>query len=123
MILVVDDEEAVRAMIGRALRELGYTVAEADSGAAAVAAVADERPDLVILDYVMPNMDGAETARELAALHPDLPVVFSTGHGALRALRDSAGDEASVLQKPFTLAELDALLSRTLGSTPRLSSV
>ena len=123
MILVVDDEQPVRAMIGRALRELGYAVTEADGGAAALAAVAEERPDLVILDFVMPGMDGAETARELAASHPDLPVVFSTGHGALRALRDAAGDEASILQKPFTLAELDALLSRILGSTPRLSSV
>ena len=123
MILVVDDEQPVRAMIGRALRELGYAVEEADSGAAALAAVAGERPDLVILDYVMPGMDGAETARALAEVAPDLPVVFSTGHTALRALRDAAGDEASVLHKPFTLAELDALLSRTLGSTPRLSSV
>ena len=122
MILVVDDERHVRATIGRALTELGYQVREAGSGIEALAAIAEQRPQLVILDYVMPGMDGAEVAREIAEYDPDLPVVFSTGHGALRALRDAAGDEASVLQKPFTLAELDALLSRMLGVGRRLST-
>ena len=122
MILVVDDERHVRATIGRALTELGYRVREAGSGLEALAAIAEQRPQLVILDYVMPGMDGAEVAREIAELDPDLPVVFSTGHGALRALRDAAGDEASVLQKPFTLAELDTLLARMLGVARRLST-
>ena len=122
MILVVDDEPQVRAMIGRALIELGYRVREAENGPEALAIVRDERLQLAILDYVMPGMDGAEVAREIAELDPDLPVVFSTGHGALRALRDAAGDQASVLQKPFTLAELDALLARMLGVARRLST-
>ena len=121
MILIVDDEPQVRATIGAALRELGYRVEEASDGPEALRIVAEERPELVILDYVMPGMDGAETARGIASIAPELPVVFSTGHGALRALRDAAGDEASVLQKPFTLAELDGLLSKVLGSTPRLA--
>ncbi|TFI58651.1 response regulator [Sphingomonas parva] len=120
MILVVDDDHQVRATIGRALTELGYRVREAGSGPDALAVIAEERPQLVILDYLMPGMDGAEVAREIADLDPDLPVVFSTGHGALRALRDAAGEGASVLQKPFTLAELDALLARMLGATRRL---
>jgi DNA-binding NtrC family response regulator len=60
-------------------------------------------------------MDGAETAREIARLEPDLPIVFSTGHAALRTLRSAAGEGASVLEKPFTLAELDALIKETLA--------
>ena len=120
MILVVDDEPAVRLMMGKALGELGYRTREAENGAAALDMIRDEKPQLVILDYVMPGLDGAEVAREIAAIDPDLPVVFSTGHGALRALKDAAGDEASILQKPFTLAELDALIARILGSAPRL---
>jgi len=120
MILVVDDEAPVRAMIGRALSELGYRVREAASGIEALEAVRRAPPQLVILDYVMPGMDGADVAREIAAIDPDLPIVFSTGHGALRALREAAGANASVLQKPFTLSELDALLVRTLGGTKRL---
>ena len=121
MILIVDDEPHVRAMIRRAVVELGYPVVEAESGEAALAVLASERPELIIMDYVMPGMDGAEAARQIAAIDPDLPVVFSTGHGALRQLRDSAGDEASVLEKPFSLAELDALITRTLAQSRRLA--
>ena len=121
MILIVDDEPHVRAMIRRAVVELGYPVVEAESGEAALAVLASERPELVIMDYVMPGMDGAEAARQIAAIDPDIPVVFSTGHGALRQLRDSAGDEASVLEKPFSLAELDALITRTLAQSRRLA--
>jgi CheY-like chemotaxis protein len=121
MILIVDDEPHVRAMIRRAVVELGYPVVEAESGEAALAVLESERPELVIMDYVMPGMDGAEAARQIAAIDPDLPVVFSTGHGALRQLRDSAGDEASVLEKPFSLAELDALITRTLAGSRRLA--
>jgi two-component system, response regulator, stage 0 sporulation protein F len=114
MILVVDDEAPVRAMIVRAVRELGYEVREAESGARALEVIRERAPHLVILDYIMPGMDGAETAREIAAIDERLPIVFSTGHGALRALRNAAGDEASVLEKPFTLAELDALLASVM---------
>jgi CheY-like chemotaxis protein len=122
MILIIDDEPAVRATIARALSELAYPVREAATGEEGLASIAAERPDLVILDYVMPDMDGAETARRIAETEPDLPIVFSTGHGALRALREAAGEGANVLEKPFTLAELDALLARRLGTTPRLQS-
>lgn len=114
MILVVDDEASVRATIVRALAELGYATGEATDGAGALAAIRSRRPDLVILDYVMPGMDGAEAAREIAAIEPDLPVIFSTGHAALRALRTDAGEAIAILAKPFTLDELDALLRERL---------
>ena len=115
MILVVDDDNDVRAMIARALQELGYPVSEAADGPAALAAIDAEAPSLVILDYMMPGMDGTEVAREIAARAPDLPIIFSTGHGALRALRNAAGDDASILEKPFALADLDALIEERLG--------
>jgi CheY-like chemotaxis protein len=120
MILVVDDEPLVRSQISRALTELGYPVVEAESGEAALEIVRESPPQLAILDYVMPGMDGAETARAMAALRPDLPIIFSTGHGPLRALRDAAGQEASVLEKPFTLTELDDLVSTTLRAAARV---
>ena len=116
MILVVDDDPLVRAAIARALVELGYQTGEAADGEAALAALrAAERPLLVILDFVMPGMDGAEVAREIAAIDPDLPVIFSTGHSALRALRTAAGEDVAILQKPFTLDELDELLRERLS--------
>lgn len=120
MILVVDDDSQVRATIRRALVELGYEVGEAADGESALAALrAAERPALVILDYVMPGMDGAEVAREIAAIDPDLPVIFSTGHAALRALRAAAGEDVPILEKPFTLDELDALLRERLAERRR----
>ena len=98
----------------------GFAIEEAADGEAALAALrAAEPPSLVILDYVMPGMDGAETARAIAAIDPDLPIVFSTGHAALRALRAAAGEEAAVLEKPFTLDELDALLRERLSEARR----
>jgi two-component system, response regulator, stage 0 sporulation protein F len=122
-ILVVDDDPLVRATIVRALHELGYQTREAADGQAALAALAAaEPPSLVILDYVMPGMDGAEVAREIAAIAPDLPIIFSTGHAALRALRAAAGEDAPVLEKPFTLDELDALLRERLQERRRARS-
>ena len=115
MILLVDDDAQVRETIGRGLAALGYAVREAESGAVALALLRNQRPQLVILDFLMPDMDGAETAREIARLEPDLPIIFSTGHAALRTLRTAAGEGASVLEKPFTLAELDALIKETLA--------
>ena len=122
MILVVDDDPQVRATIGRALTELGYPVREAADGAAALAILREELPSLVILDYVMPGMDGAEVARGIAAIDPDLPVIFSTGHSALRALRTAAGEDVAILQKPFTLDELDELLRERLSERRRARS-
>lgn len=115
MILVVDDDADVRATIAQALKALGYNVAEAQDGEAALALVGEHRLTLAILDYMMPGLDGAELAREIAKVEPDLPIVFSTGHSALRALRSAAGEDVKVLEKPFTLAELDQLIGEKLA--------
>jgi len=123
MILVVDDDAQVRATIARALSELGYAVNEAADGPRALELVRGGQADLVVLDYVMPGMDGAEVAREIAAIDPDLPVIFSTGHAALRALRSAAGEDVPVLHKPFTLDELDELLRERLLERRRAKSL
>ncbi len=119
MILVVDDDSQVRAAIRRALEELGYPVREAPEGATALALVKSERPTMVILDYVMPGMDGAEVARAIAEVDPNIPILFSTGHAALRALRNAAGEDVPVLEKPFTLDELDELVRERLAEARR----
>ena len=119
MILVVDDDPSVRSTIGQALTALGYAVREAADGPTAIEIVEEEPPTLVILDYMMPGMDGAEVAREIATIDPELPIVFSTGHAALRALRVAAGEEVRVLEKPFTLDELDELLRERLAERRR----
>ena len=119
MILVVDDDPLVRGAIARAVTELGYLVVEAGDGAAALAAIETGGVTLVILDYVMPDMDGAEVGRAIAEVDPDLPLVFSTGHAALRALRTAAGEDVEILEKPFTLDELEALLLDKLAERRR----
>lgn len=115
MILVVDDDVDVRGVIRRALQELGYPVIEAEDGPSALKLLEEQKPLLVILDYVMPGMDGAEVAREIVKIDPELPIIFSTGHGALRALRQAAGENVSILEKPFALTELAALIEETLS--------
>ena len=120
MILVVDDDPSVRATIACALTELGYTVRTAADGETAIELVREKPPGLIILDYLMPGMDGAEVAREIAAIDPELPIVFSTGHAALRTLRAAAGEDVRILEKPFTLDELDALLRERLAERRRV---
>jgi CheY-like chemotaxis protein len=122
MILLVDDDPQVRATIGRGLVALGYQVREAESGLEAIALIGAEQPQLIILDYIMPGLDGAETAREILRIAPDLPIIFSTGHAALRALRSAAGEGTPVLEKPFSLAELDALIKETLAEARKVRS-
>ena len=122
MILVVDDDATVRETIKQALVELGYSVREAADGPTALELIREKAPNLVILDYVMPGMDGSEVAREIAAIDPELPIIFSTGHAALRALRTAAGEDVKVLEKPFTLDELDELLRERLAERRRARS-
>lgn len=122
-ILVVDDEQMLLDMVSDALTFAGYSIAVAGDGLAALSAVRDRRPDLVILDVNMPEPDGFQVARSLRSTHPDLPVLFLTARSDIEDLRagfESGGDD--YLTKPFRLEELrlrvEALLRRT-GGVPR----
>jgi two-component system response regulator MprA len=122
-ILVVDDEAAVRDSLSRTLRFEGYEVAVADDGVAALDEVRRQEPDAVVLDVMMPRLDGLETCRRLRAEGQLLPVLMLTA-------RDSVGDRVAGLDagaddyliKPFALQELlarlRALLRRSLVSAP-----
>jgi two-component system cell cycle sensor histidine kinase/response regulator CckA len=107
-ILVVDDEALVRTMAGAALARLGYQVSSADSGPAAVAALAaDPLLDLAILDLSMPGMSGQETLARLRAARPDLRIIASSGYceAECRALfQDDC--ISGFLQKPYTATAL-----------------
>ena len=105
--LVVDDEPAVRSALDRALRAEGYRVATAADGRAALEAIAAERPDVVVIDVLMPVMDGLEATRSLRASGDRTPVLVLTA-------RDSVADRVEGLDagaddylvKPFALDEL-----------------
>ena len=103
-ILLVDDDGAVRAVTAEALRDLGYHVAEAASGGAALDLLGRSAIDLMIVDLAMPGMSGAELAHRVRTRRPDMPVLFVTGF-ADRSLLSGVGD-AEVIGKPFAPNEL-----------------
>jgi two-component system OmpR family response regulator len=122
-ILVVDDEHSIVDAVATALRYEGYEVAEASNGRDAVAAALRDEPDLVVLDWMLPDIDGLEIGRRLRERGLGAAVLFLTARDAtenkVEALR-AGGDD--YMTKPFSLAELvarvQAILRRTAGDLP-----
>jgi len=114
-VLIVDDDDDVRAFLAECLEGLGCTVVSAASGAQGLEALRESRPDLALIDYAMPGMNGAEAARRARALHPGLPIVFVTGYAESEQLETALGGNVPVLRKPFTLAELTAAVEENVG--------
>ena len=114
-ILVVDDEPAVRDALERALRTAGYVVRLAANGAEGLEAVADQHPDLVVLDVLMPVMDGFEACRRLREAGDRTPVLMLTARDAIDDRVDGldAGADDYVV-KPFALDELLARIRALL---------
>lgn len=104
-VLVVDDSKAMRMLVLRALRQAGFEIeaTEANDGTEAVAALAQERPDLILSDWNMPNMSGIELLREVRALGLDVPFGFVTSEttGKMREEALLAG-ATFLLGKPFS---------------------
>lgn len=115
VILVVDDDSAVREVTAAMLQELGYAVVEAGSGGAALDMLAGEQgPDLMLLDFAMPGMNGAEVARQARLRQPGLPILFVTGYAA-KVVFDSVGEE-NIILKPFRPDELGARVGAALAA-------
>ena len=120
-ILVVDDDRAVRDSLRRSLEFNGYTVELASDGAQALQAVEANRPDAMVLDVMMPRVDGLEVARRLRGQGDDLPILVLTARDAVSdrvSGLDAGADD--YLPKPFALEELlarlRALLRRRSGN-------
>lgn len=120
-VLVVDDAEIIREILDAVLKRLGFAVSVAADGDQAVASFRDERPDLILMDVMMPVMDGFEATRRIKALCEDrwVPVVFLSGldeEANLVAGLDAGGDD--YLAKPINFVVLEAKLrslTRTLN--------
>jgi len=82
-ILVVDDESNIRRMVARVLEAEGHRAREADDGRAAIAAIEEEEPEVVLLDLAMPELDGLATLRIVRERWPELPVVMMSGRATL----------------------------------------
>jgi len=117
-ILLVEDEDPVRAVNARALTARGYTVLEAASGVEALQVIEErgEPVDLVVSDVVMPEMDGPTLLGELRKLYPDLKVIFVSGY-AEDAFRKNLpeGEQFNFLPKPFSLRQLVEIVKQVMG--------
>jgi len=90
-------------------------VAAFDSAEAALEALDGAPPDLALIDFAMPGMNGAELACAMRARHPRLPVAFVTGYAESDQLEAALGGEVPVLRKPFGVDDLAALVDATVG--------
>jgi len=122
-ILVVDDEPSIVDAVATALRYEGYDVAEASTGREALELITTTDPDLVVLDWMLPDIEGIEVGRRLRARGFKTAVLFLTAKDGtehkVEALR-AGGDD--YVTKPFSLAEIvartQAILRRTTGDLP-----
>jgi DNA-binding NtrC family response regulator len=114
-ILIVDDERALRFAIRDFLESSGYAVIEAEDLRAARVAVADEEPDLVLLDYRLPDGESSRLIPDLKAFDPDIPIVVLTGHGTIELAVESVKLGADqFITKPVQLPTLKVIIERLL---------
>lgn len=115
VILLVEDEPAVRGLFALSLRKDGYFVLEASNGAEALTVVEQAgRVDLVVTDVVMPIMKGTELAARLREQYPNLQFIFVSGY----VVHDALGPNAALLQKPFLRQDLVKKVEDILGPAP-----
>ena len=110
-VLVIDDDPDVRAFLAAALEGLGYTVELAEDGPEGIEKIAAFGPDLLLLDYAMPQMNGADVARAVRRSHPHLPIIFVTGYAESDQLEAALDGQVPLLRKPFTVAQLGAVMA------------
>jgi CheY-like chemotaxis protein len=115
-VLVIDDDPDVRRFIVETLEEQGYEVREVSDGRAGLAELERSRPDLVVLDFIMPGLSGAEVASRIRAEAPGQPILFVSGYSETEAVKRAAPD-TPLLTKPF---RADALHKAVRGAlTPQ----
>ncbi len=117
-LLIVDDEGNLRSMLSAALRHHGFTVTEAENGRQALEQVARDHPDLLVLDVMLPELDGFEVCRRLRSDGDHTPVLFLTARdGTEDKVRGLTLGGDDYLQKPFSLDELVARAQAVLRRT------
>jgi DNA-binding response OmpR family regulator len=118
-VMVVDDEPLVCQLFERILSEEGYRVVTAASGQQALALAEEAKPDLFLLDIVMPGLDGVATLRELRKRGDREPVIMLTAQGTLQTAREAMMLGAyDYITKPFNLDFLKSVLREGLQDHP-----
>jgi signal transduction histidine kinase/ActR/RegA family two-component response regulator len=122
LILVIDDDTDVRLFLKESLEELGYRTVVAEDGEEGLRKIESRQPDLVLVDFAMPGMHGADVARAARKLHADLPIVFVTGYAETQQLEAALGTDVPVLRKPFSIAELAEAVKEQLSTVKALAA-
>ncbi|MDM0117764.1 response regulator [Variovorax sp. J22R133] len=112
-ILVVEDDPGVRRSMVESLQVLGFRVRQAADGAAGLVELEKARPDLLLVDYLMPRMNGAELIAHARAMYEDIPILLVTGYADMNSVERLIGPQ-SVLAKPFDLDTLRKAVSAEL---------
>ena len=113
-VLVVEDDEAVRQGIAEGLRLLNYSVREACDGESGLHELRRRMPDLLMADYLMPGMNGAEFIVAAREIYPQIPVLVATGYADMAEVEKLVGTQ-SILKKPFDLETLNAAVGQELA--------
>lgn len=121
-LLVVDDEPNIRDLLSQTLRLVGFDVVAAATGFEALSAAEDARPGLIVLDVMLPDLDGFEVAARLRAAGQDVPVLFLTARDSMDdRIRGLTAGGDDYVTKPFSLEEvvlrIRAILRRTGAAT------
>ncbi|MEX2446074.1 MAG: response regulator [Dehalococcoidia bacterium] len=116
-VLVVDDDAGVRLVVHDVLADAGIAVSCAADGAAALTAVAQQEPDVILLDLNMPVMDGRQFYHALRRLGRDVPVIVLSAQDSRAGQRELGADDA--LPKPFDIDELVAHVLTLVERRPR----
>ena len=116
-VLLVEDEDTVRAVAERALTRQGYTVVTAADGDEGLEAIkADSEFDLVVSDVVMPSMDGPAMAKEIRKLAPKMPVLFMSGYAEEQLRREIDIEGMHFIPKPFSVQQIATKVAQVLGA-------
>ena len=113
-VLVVEDDPGVRHFIVDGLQSHGFNVRHASDGAMALEELAIGQPDLMIVDFAMPGMNGAELVKKVCGLYPGLPVVLATGYADMNAVEKVIPADR-VLRKPFMIEDLLGAINGALA--------
>ena len=101
-ILLIDDEEGIRKLLGISLRDAGYPVSIAIDGERGIELFQEEAPEIVLTDIKMPGLDGIEVLRRVKAMSPDTEVIVITGHGEMElAIQSLQLDASDFITKPI----------------------
>ena len=114
-VLVIDDEQGIRSLLDTLLRRKGYDVVLAENGWKGLELFRRERPDVLVLDLKMPEMDGLTVLRQIRSLDPIIPVIILTGAGTAETeQRVRAMGVTEYVEKEFSLHLLGDALKRLL---------